>query len=88
LTGVYSDVEIEESPKSYVVAFFLIILFGLLGLDKFYLGYYRLGIIKLLTLGGLGIWAWTDMCLMLVKDIVDSQGRVLIKPEGFNKWPV
>jgi hypothetical protein len=52
LTGVYSDVEIEESPKSYVVAFFLIILFGLLGLDKFYLGYYRLGIIKLLTLGG------------------------------------
>lgn len=83
LTGVYSDTEAEESPKSYVAAYLLNIFLGGFGADKFYLGYYIQGIIKLLTLGGLGCWVFIDIILPMVKDVFDSQGRIVVEPEGF-----
>ena len=52
-------------------------LLGGLGIDRFYLGYTGLGVAKLLTLGGCGIWALIDLVLIAMRSVPDSDGRPL-----------
>lgn len=68
--GVFSD-------KEWVTTLILSWLIGSLGIDRFYLGYTGLGILKLLTCGGFGIWAIIDAVLVTMRKIPDSQGRAL-----------
>ena len=65
------------SDKSYTTALWLSFLHGGLGIDRFYLGYKGLGIAKLLTLGGVGIWALIDFILIAMRKVPDAQGRPL-----------
>jgi TM2 domain-containing membrane protein YozV len=58
-----------------VVAVQLSFLLGMLGADRFYLGYTRLGILKLATLGGLGLWFLIDLVLVMRGRIPDACGR-------------
>lgn len=64
-------------PKSFMVALVLSILVGSLGVDRFYLGYVGLGILKLITAGGCGIWWVIDIILIATKNLKDAQGRPL-----------
>jgi TM2 domain-containing membrane protein YozV len=54
-------------------------LLGGLGADRFYLGYTGLGVLKLITLGGCGVWALIDAILITMNKVPDAQGRPLRK---------
>jgi TM2 domain-containing membrane protein YozV len=65
--------------KSWMVTLLLSIFLGSLGVDRFYLGYTGLGIAKLLTAGGCGIWWLIDLIFIVTGKMVDSQGQPLKK---------
>jgi len=62
------------SSKSYVTALLLSFFFGVFGVDRFYLGHVGVGLGKLFTFGGLGIWALIDFILIATENVKDSQG--------------
>ena len=69
-----------EAPpelKSWKVAFLLSLFLGFLGADRFYIGRTRSAIVKLLTLGGCGIWWISDVILIASEWRKDAWGRPL-----------
>jgi TM2 domain-containing membrane protein YozV len=63
--------------KSQSTAFLLSWLLGIFGVDRFYLGFTGLGIAKLLTCGGAGIWALIDTIIIGMGNAKDAQGNSL-----------
>lgn len=71
IPGLFSD-------RTVVTAVLLGFFLGALGVDRFYLGYTGLGILKLLTLGGCGIWQLIDLILIGTRKLNDADGRPLV----------
>ena len=65
------------SDKDQATAFLLAAFLGTMGADRFYLGQTNLGIAKLLTGGGCGIWAIYDLVMIGMGKMRDAQGRAL-----------
>ena len=65
------------SDKSNVVALLLCFFIGILGVHRFYVGKIGTGILQLVTLGGLGIWALIDMIMIVLQKFTDSEGNTL-----------
>jgi type II secretory pathway component PulF len=63
--------------KSWLAAALLAWFLGVFGVDRFYLGYIGLGVIKLITCGGCWIWALIDFILIVAGVMRDAQGNEL-----------
>ena len=66
--------EIGKSEKGFVPTLLLALFLGGLGAHRFFVGKIGTGILQLLTLGGLGIWALIDTIIIIVGSFKDKQG--------------
>ncbi|MFC9918306.1 TM2 domain-containing protein [Agromyces binzhouensis] len=66
------------SERAFIATWLFAWLLGVLGVDRFYLGKVGTGILKLLTIGGFGIWWLVDLVLTLANSAKDAEGRRVI----------
>lgn len=67
-------VEVRDPTMMFIISFFA----GSFGIDRFLLGQTGLGVGKLLTCGGLGVWAIID--LFLIMDATKKSNFEKIQP--------
>ena len=65
----------RRSDREWSTAFVLSAAAGWLGLDRFYAGTPTLGMLKLFTFGGFGIWWLVDVLLLLSESMCDEERR-------------
>jgi TM2 domain-containing membrane protein YozV len=70
-----SLVPVGATEKRILPAALLSFFFGVFGVHRFYVGKVGTGILQLLTLGGLGIWAIVDFILVVTGSFTDKDGN-------------
>ena len=63
------------SNRSRLVALLLCVFLGPFGAHRFYVGKIGTGVLMLVTIGGLGIWALIDLILIATGTLRDKEGR-------------
>lgn len=69
-----------STSKKQLVAFLLSIFLGELGVDQFYVGNIGLGVGKLLTCGGCGVWWLVDVILFAINDHYTDKSGCKLQP--------
>jgi len=69
------QVQQMNSEKDWMVTLILAILVGSLGIDRFYSGSIMLGVLKLVTIGGIGIWWLVDIIMLVTGSYKDGDGN-------------
>lgn len=72
----------KVGEKNFITAWILSLVVGWLGVDRFYLGKVGTGILKLLTLGGFGVWYIIDLIMIITNATRDKDGDKL---DGYEK---
>ena len=63
--------------NSKLTAILLCFFLGSLGIHRFYLGYTLIGVIQLLTFGGLLIWVIVDLIRLIIGSLKDYEDNDL-----------
>ena len=63
------------SNRSFIATWLFAWFLGFIGVDRFYLGKVGTGILKLITIGGFGIWWLVDLVLVLTNSQKDKDER-------------
>jgi TM2 domain-containing membrane protein YozV len=67
--------EAQPSEKEFVPTLLLCFFLGAFGIHRFYVGKIGTGILMLLTMGGLGLWALVDFIFIAVGSFTDKEGH-------------
>lgn len=67
----------DVSEKKRSVALLLCVLYGWLGLHRFYVGKSGTALIMMLTIGGFGIWYLIDLIWLVSGTFEDVDGKVI-----------
>jgi len=78
-TAVAAPRDPNASPKLLLPAVLLCFWLGIFGAHRFYAGKVGTGLLQLFTFGGLGIWAFIDLIILVCGAFTDSQGRKLVQ---------
>ena len=68
-----------ESNYTRLPIFILCLLFGWLGIHRFFVGKVGTGVLMLVTIGGLGIWMVIDLILIVFGQFRDRDGRRILR---------
>ena len=64
-----------SSEKDWIITLVLAFLVGIFGIDRFYSGSILLGVLKLVTFGGLGLWWLIDLIMLVTGSYKDGNGN-------------
>lgn len=70
------------SARSWPVALLLSALLGGFAADRFYLGHVGMGMFKLLSFGGLGVWTVVDLLMVLCRALGPADGAAYAVPNA------